>query len=70
MGPLVRQLGLFYSLYLSLQVRSLMGVENLSSADVENLVAPVKSLRLNAHCSGHPHRSVPGKPPLKAARRF
>jgi hypothetical protein len=25
-----------------------MGVENLSSADVENLVAPVKSLRLNA----------------------
>ena len=45
---LVRQLGLFYSLYLSLQVRSLMGVENLSSADVENLVTAVKSLQLNA----------------------
>jgi hypothetical protein len=45
---LVRQLGLFYSLYFTLQLRTLVGAYGQTTTDIENLVEAVKSLEVSA----------------------
>jgi hypothetical protein len=45
---LAKQLGTFYTLYLTLQFRLLVGSYSFAGADVENLVTAVRSLQINA----------------------
>ena len=45
---LAKQLGIFYTLYLTLQFRLLVGSYSYAGADIENLVTAVKSLQINA----------------------
>ena len=45
---LAKQIGTFYTLYLTLQFRLLVGSYSFAGADVENLVTAVKSLQINA----------------------
>ncbi len=56
-GMLAKQLGTFYTLYLTLQFRLLVGSYSFAGADVENLVTAVKSLQISAQQIVHGIRS-------------